>query len=97
MIPSVPRGASVVVAPSVTPALVSKDGMGRLELSSEVPVEVMINGVSRGQTPLRIELPTGTHIMTVRSATYSINRSMSVSIDAQRATRRHLEFDTIDL
>lgn len=98
LIPAMPHFAADAGATRSAAAPVTvKDGMGRLELSSEIPVEVMINGVSRGQTPLKIELPTGTHIMTVRSPTYSINRSMSISIDPQRATRRHLEFDTIDL
>ena len=65
-------------------------------LTAEFPVEVWLGDVKKGQTPLTLPLPIGAQTITVKSGEYSINRRITIQVAADKTTRKHLTFDSID-
>jgi hypothetical protein len=70
---------------------VSTPSMGTLVLQSNPPgVQVFVNGVDRGQTPARLSVPVGPHIVELRGR--GVPRVINVNITAGAEVSQYLEF-----
>jgi hypothetical protein len=66
---------------------------GTATFDSEPPgAEVVVDGISRGMTPLRLDLPVGGHVVEILSSHGS--RTLSVGVEADRITTHYLEFES---
>jgi hypothetical protein len=63
---------------------------GTAFVDSNPPGSVTIEGVVRGQTPLSLSLPAGTHHITITAG--QATRSVSLQIEAGTTTRQYIEF-----
>ena len=70
-----------VAAPTLPPAATrAKPRLGILSIDAYPWANVLEAGRQLGLTPLRIELPAGTHHLTLKNAPMSINRAVAVTI-----------------
>lgn len=85
------KPAAAVAAPAPAPAA-AVTGTGTLMLSSKPPCVIIIDGEPTGlTTPQRsIELPAGTHKVTLQNDEAGVKKTFSVTISAGQATK-HIE------
>ncbi len=80
-------GSRVYAAPSVV-----EHGTGRLVLASSPWCRVSIDGVDHGPTPLRVNLPAGSHVVELTNPDYHIARRLVVVVHADETVRKSLDF-----
>ncbi|MGZ3427360.1 MAG: PEGA domain-containing protein, partial [Polyangia bacterium] len=78
-------------APPPHPAA-PETGKGTLVLASSPWCRVAIDGVDRGPTPLRLELPAGAHVVELTNAEFHVARRITVTIHARETVRKSLDF-----
>jgi len=60
--------------------------------SNPVGADILINGTSRGSTPLRLQIPPGRHVIEIRLAGYRTwTRNMVVDPGSKPSVRASLE------
>ncbi len=98
--PKVVRRAAVPAGPTPRPAAPPTPrpapppdkGKGKLVLASSPWCRVAIDGVDRGPTPLRLDLPAGEHVVELTNAEFKISRRITVAIHANQTVRKSLDF-----
>jgi serine/threonine protein kinase len=68
------------------------EGNGTLAIASNPWCTVTIDGTDRGQTPLNVTLPAGTHAVTLTNPDYKIRRQLSVKIAPNETLHKKLDF-----
>jgi hypothetical protein len=85
-----PARVAAPSAPAEAPP--TAGGEGTLAVASNPWVNVAVDGVERGQTPLNLKLPAGKHTVTVTNPDYHIKRQIAVTIKANEIARKKLDF-----
>jgi hypothetical protein len=83
-----PRAADTSPPPAPTSGA---PGTGRLSVTAVPSAAVSVNGIAMGDTPLRIDLPAGSHEFELRDPEGHVRR-MTVEIRAGETTRIRIEF-----
>ena len=77
----------------VSPSPVAKAGEGELRVSSSPSCEIMVDGKSRGSTPMAgIKLSPGKHKLQLVNSRYGIDRTLTVDIVAGEVTKKKYDF-----
>ncbi|MCC6994165.1 MAG: serine/threonine protein kinase [Deltaproteobacteria bacterium] len=77
----------------VSPSPVAKTGEGELRVSSSPSCEIMIDGKSRGSTPMAgIKLSPGKHRLQLVNSRFGIDRTLTVEIVAGEVTKKKYDF-----
>lgn len=89
--------AAPVAAPAPAPAASPPkaepmEGEGTLAVASSPWCTVEIDGKDRGQTPISIKLPAGTHTVVLSNPEAKIKRSLSVVVHPGETVRKKLDF-----
>jgi len=84
-----PRFMAPADVPSGAPA---PDGMATI-ISRPAGAEVLINGVSRGETPLQLSMPGGTYSVQLRGADFT--RDLTLTVEAGRAVREVIDLPPV--
>ncbi len=84
-----PRSTAPAVISSGAPA---PDGMATI-ISQPAGAEVLINGVTRGETPLQLSMPAGTYMVQLRGADFT--RDLTLTVDAGRAVREVVDLTPV--
>lgn len=78
---------------SATPATTAPQGEGELRVASTPSCEVIIDGKSRGSTPLvGIKLPAGKHRLQLVNSRFGIDRTYTIEIVANEVTKKKYDF-----
>jgi serine/threonine protein kinase len=87
--PSAPAAPAPNPADEVTPHL---EGDGTLVVASSPWCRVIIDGVDRGATPLRIKLPAGAHTLLLTNPEFNVRRTFPVTIEPGQTLRKRIDF-----
>jgi hypothetical protein len=97
--PETPPAASPPVepaTPSTTPAAPTKpavvEGSGTLVVASSPWCRVVVDGVDRGATPLKLELPAGPHTLLLVNPEFNVKRAFPIVIEPQKTLRKRVDF-----
>jgi serine/threonine protein kinase len=82
-----PAAPSAPAAPATAP-----QGEGALAIVSNPWCNVTVDGVARGQTPLNVKLPAGSHSVTLTNPDYHVRRQLTVRIVPNETLRKKLDF-----
>ena len=91
------EGTPTAPTPTPTPTPTPRpaptaSGPGTLAMITNPWCSVTIDGKDRGQTPLTLELPAGTHIVTLANPEFKIKRVVSVVIKPGELVRKRFDF-----
>ncbi len=77
----------------VSPSPVAQAGEGELRVSSSPSCEIMIDGKSRGSTPIAgIKLSPGKHRLQLINSRFGIDRTLTIDIVAGEVTKKKYDF-----
>jgi hypothetical protein len=79
-------------APEPTPAPTHLEGEGTLTVATSPWCRVVVDGVDRGTTPLRIKLPAGPHTLLLVNAEFNVSRSFPIVIEPGQTVRKRVDF-----
>jgi hypothetical protein len=76
----------VPAAPAIAPA------NGTLVVASSPWCRVLVDGVDRGATPLRLDLPAGKHTLLLVNQDFNVRREFPVTIEPGETLRKRVDF-----
>jgi hypothetical protein len=88
-----PAAAEEPSAPAAAPSAPEPSGarkqvaMGRLDVSTEPPMEIIIDGHTRGSSPQLLKLPVGTHKVLLKGIGQPVSKEQRVTLTAQGVQR----------
>ncbi len=69
------------------------DNTGSLRLTSKPTAMIMVNGQNKGYTPKKLELPAGTHKITLINNEQGLRKTITVTIKAGATVTEIVRFD----